>query len=327
MNRLILSSSMAGALLVASLAMPAHALSSRAWVSGKGTDASGCGPVTSPCRTPQYVLDNIIAPGGEIDILDPAGYGTVTISHAVSIVNDGVGTAGLIQTMSGLNVVTITAGTSDSITLRGLNINGSGVAHDGVLFSSGGSLQIENCVIGDVTFQGIEIATTSASNFAVTDVIASNIGSSGTGNGIYVGPSASTTGAIKRFTSTNNGTGGISLFGGNASGGTIFVSATDSVLANNIEYGAWAGSTNSGATTELTLQNVTLTGNGTSGLTVDNNGGSESVSIVVAYSTIAGNGVGAQFMGGVIYSLGNNVFYGNSVGNISGGSLTTLTPQ
>ncbi|WP_158818603.1 hypothetical protein [Methylocapsa sp. S129] len=67
----------------------------RAWVSGHGADAAGCGAPASPCRSLQYVHDNIIAAGGEIDILDPAGYGAITITKALSIVNDGVGTAGV----------------------------------------------------------------------------------------------------------------------------------------------------------------------------------------------------------------------------------------
>src|SRR5579883_2230197 len=72
----------------------------RAWVSGHGADAAGCGAPAAPCRTFQYVHDNIVAPGGEIDVLDPAGYGAITISKALSIVNDGVGAAG-VQTSTG----------------------------------------------------------------------------------------------------------------------------------------------------------------------------------------------------------------------------------
>src|SRR5579872_5435969 len=83
---------------------------SRAWVSGKGTDAAGCGAPTTPCRSLQYVHDNIIAAGGEIDILDPAGYGAVTIKKALSIVNDGVGTAGVQQSTAGLDAISISAG-------------------------------------------------------------------------------------------------------------------------------------------------------------------------------------------------------------------------
>src|SRR5579884_2819618 len=112
----------------------------RAWVSGHGTDAAGCGAPTNPCRTFQYVHDNIIAAGGEIDVLDPAGYGAVTITKAVSIVNDGVGTAG-VQAASG-NAITINAGASDLVTLRGLNIDGLGTGANGIVFNSGGSLSV-----------------------------------------------------------------------------------------------------------------------------------------------------------------------------------------
>src|SRR5450432_688710 len=88
----------------------------RAWVSGHGVDQAGCGAPVTPCRSLQYVHDNIVAAGGEIDILDPAGYGAVTITKAVSIVNDGVGTAG-VQAASG-NAVTINAGANDTVYLR-----------------------------------------------------------------------------------------------------------------------------------------------------------------------------------------------------------------
>ena len=87
------AATLAALLLVTS---PAHAgTSNRAWVSGHGTDAAGCGAPTSPCRSFQYVVNSVIAAGGEIDVLDPAGYGAVTIPFALSIINDGVGTAGV----------------------------------------------------------------------------------------------------------------------------------------------------------------------------------------------------------------------------------------
>jgi hypothetical protein len=132
-------------LLAALTASAAQAGVPRAWVSGHGTDASGCGAPTDPCRSLQYVHDNIINAGGEVDILDPAGYGTITISKAISIVNDGVGTAG-IQAVSG-NAVTINAGASDAVTLRGLNIDGLGTGQNGIVFNSGANLTVVNCII------------------------------------------------------------------------------------------------------------------------------------------------------------------------------------
>ena len=71
---------------------PSHAgTANRAWVSGHGVDAAGCGAPTAPCRSLQYVHDNVVVAGGEIDILDPGGYGAISITKAISIVNDGVG--------------------------------------------------------------------------------------------------------------------------------------------------------------------------------------------------------------------------------------------
>src|SRR5262249_14258132 len=114
-------------------AAPAQA-ASRAWVSSTGVDQPGCGPVTSPCRTPQYAHDNVVAAGGEIDFLDPGGYGTITITKGVSLINDGVGTTGMLAP-SGINAITINAGPSDAIQLRGLTIEGAGVGLNGVLFN------------------------------------------------------------------------------------------------------------------------------------------------------------------------------------------------
>ncbi len=146
----------------------------RAWVSGHGTDAAGCGSPTSPCRTFQYVHDNIIAAGGEIDVLDPAGYGAVTITKAVSIVNDGVGVAGVQQTASGQNAITINLATVSNVTLRGLTIEGGGTGADGIsvisnLPNQGGVavINILNCLIKDFAGAGVSIAPTLAGVGAV----------------------------------------------------------------------------------------------------------------------------------------------------------------
>jgi hypothetical protein len=87
-----------------------------------GTDSGAC-TRAAPCRTFALALTQTAA-GGEIDVLDPAGYGAVTINKSISIVNDGVGVAA-IGASSG-NAITITAGASDSVHLRGLTIEGKG---------------------------------------------------------------------------------------------------------------------------------------------------------------------------------------------------------
>jgi hypothetical protein len=73
----------AGALLACGLsAVPAHA-ATRTFVSGTGTDSGTCGRAT-PCRTFAFALTQTAA-GGEIDVLDAAGYGAVTITKGISI--------------------------------------------------------------------------------------------------------------------------------------------------------------------------------------------------------------------------------------------------
>src|SRR5450432_3031405 len=128
---------------------PAWAASSRIWVSGHGVDQAGCGAPTAPCRSLQYAHDHIVA-GGEIDILDPAGYGAITITKSISIVNDGVGTAG-VQATSG-NAITINAGAGDRVYLRGVSIDREdGAAIEGVLLHAGKSLPIVNSVVRNLS--------------------------------------------------------------------------------------------------------------------------------------------------------------------------------
>jgi hypothetical protein len=75
------------ATLVATVASGgAHALSNRTFVSGNGSDNSPCS-LTAPCRSVAGAIAQT-SPGGEIAVLDTAGYGAVTITQAVSIINE-----------------------------------------------------------------------------------------------------------------------------------------------------------------------------------------------------------------------------------------------
>ena len=74
--------------IVFTSSFPALALTTRTWISGKGVDQAGCGPIATPCCTLQYAHDNT-ADSGEIDVLDSAGYGSLRIGKSISIVSDG----------------------------------------------------------------------------------------------------------------------------------------------------------------------------------------------------------------------------------------------
>src|SRR6266542_6068835 len=76
----------------------ANAQASRTWVSGVGDDANPCSR-TAPCKTFAGAISKSAA-GGEIDCIDPGGFGAVTITKAMTISCEGL-TAGVL--VSGTN--------------------------------------------------------------------------------------------------------------------------------------------------------------------------------------------------------------------------------
>ena len=176
---------LAGALYLFGLStVSVLALPTRTWVSGKGLDTNPCS-LAAPCRTFAYAITQTAA-GGEIDVLDPAGYGALTINKSISIVNDGVGTAG-VQAASGAVAITINAGASDTIHLRGLTIEGGGTGAYGIQFLSGGALAIVNCAVRHFTSVGIFLLPNTTSTFSITNTFVSDNGSTG----LLISPQAS----------------------------------------------------------------------------------------------------------------------------------------
>src|SRR6185437_2849563 len=98
----------------------ANAQASRTWVSGVGDDANPCSR-TAPCKTFAGAISKTAA-GGEIDALDPAGYGAVTITKAITIDGSGGQVASVL--VSGTNGIVVQAGAKDVVILRNLRING-----------------------------------------------------------------------------------------------------------------------------------------------------------------------------------------------------------
>src|SRR5437899_1258907 len=112
------------ALALIALALPASASAqaSRTWVSGVGDDANPCSR-TAPCKTFAGAISKT-AGGGEINCLDPGGFGGVTITKSIAIkcqyTEGGV-------LVSGTNAIVINAAVTDKVTLRGLDVNGIGI--------------------------------------------------------------------------------------------------------------------------------------------------------------------------------------------------------
>src|SRR3954470_6091705 len=112
------------ALVLIALAVPtsASAQATRTWVSGVGDDANPCSR-TAPCKTFAGAISKT-ANGGEINCIDPGGFGGVTITKSLTIkchyTEGGV-------LVSGTNAIVVSAAATDKVTLKGLDINGTGV--------------------------------------------------------------------------------------------------------------------------------------------------------------------------------------------------------
>src|SRR5437868_4398557 len=120
------------------IAMSASAQATRTWVSGVGDDANPCSR-TAPCKTFAGAISKT-APGGEIDALDPAGFGGVTITKSITL--DGTGTLASIL-VSGTNGVIINAGTGDRVVLRNIQLNGIGTGTNGVNILQAGTVDLD----------------------------------------------------------------------------------------------------------------------------------------------------------------------------------------
>ena len=142
-------------LLIALISAAAQAQATRTWVSGVGDDLNPCSR-TAPCKTFAGAISKT-ASGGEIDALDPGGFGAVTITKAITI--DGTGTlAGILA--SGTTGITIKIESKDPmpVRLRGLSINGAGTGINGINVLSAGLISVEDCVINGFTANGIKVA-------------------------------------------------------------------------------------------------------------------------------------------------------------------------
>lgn len=145
-------------------AAPAYAQATRTWVSGVGDDVNPCSR-TAPCKTFAGAISKTAA-GGEINCLDPGGFGAVTITKSITI--DCSGTFGSVL-VAGTNGIIVNAAATDRVVLRGLSIQGAGTGINGIRFLAGAQLSVEQCIIAGFTTNGIDINTTSVADVYVTN--------------------------------------------------------------------------------------------------------------------------------------------------------------
>jgi len=161
---------------------PANAQATRTWVSGVGDDANPCSR-TAPCKTFAGAISKT-APNGEINVLDPGGFGGVTITKSITISSEGF-EAGVL--VSGTNGIGINAGAADQVRLIGLDIEGLGTGLDGVKVFAAGSVFIIKCRIHHFTGSGVNMNSTVANSRVVikdTEITQNSTGVTVGGNGV-----------------------------------------------------------------------------------------------------------------------------------------------
>jgi hypothetical protein len=278
-----------GFIVPALASAPAYAQATRTWVSGVGDDLSPSCSRTQPCKTFAAAIA-LTDTNGEINCIDPGGFGTLTITKSITI--DCSGTFGgiLAAAANGITInLTATPDPLKSVVLRGLSINGAGNAGQsglkGVSILSATVVTLENVVIMNFAQQGVaDTRTPPGKLFIKNSVIRNNAGV-----GIAVA----------------------------ATGGTNVVSIEHTHSINNL-YGVATGNGN-----QIKITRSVFSGNSVAGIEAD--GGAQ---IGVEHSTVNFNGTGVQANGtiwlddtevsfnqaataGTPTSFGNNRFYAN----------------
>jgi hypothetical protein len=207
-------------------AAPASAQATRTWVSGVGDDVNPCSR-TAPCKTFPGAISKT-APGGEINVLDPGGFGGVTITKSITISAEGF-EGGVLVT--GTNAIVIAAGATDTVVLKGLDIQGLGSGLTGINVVSGLQVYVLNSRIHHFVNSGINMASsTSGARLFVKD---SFIFQNGTANsnpltgGVNINGTANIGTIVDTVVDSNKN------FAVQSSGAGNVVSATRTVLNNS----------------------------------------------------------------------------------------------
>ena len=124
-------------------AAPASAQATRTWVSGVGDDANPCSR-TAPCKTFAGAISKTAA-AGEIECLDPGGFGAVTITKSITIDCEPAGQVGGVL-VSGTNGIVVAGGTQ--VQLIGIDFDGIGTGLNAVLVNgSNVNVSIIHCLM------------------------------------------------------------------------------------------------------------------------------------------------------------------------------------
>jgi len=285
----------------------AQAQATRTWVSGVGDDVNPCSR-TAPCKTFAGAISKT-ATGGEINAIDSGGFGTITITKAITI--DGAGVHASIL-FAGTNGVVINALDTSNVTLRNLSLNGAGSGVDGVRVLQAGTVAVENCVIANGTGDGIEINETSNVELFVRDTVIRNFGEDGIESFTSAGAPSFAKVVLEHSSFINNSNG----YHGRSQ---TRMTARNCVFSHNTSNGVLMESVTGGQFAVGRVWASQMTLNGSNGVQ-SGNGGNAGTSIVeLAQNQISNNNQGVLIStGGQVQTFSNNAITGNNTDGCAG---------
>lgn len=298
------------ALLFVLSSLPAAAQSNRVFVSAlTGSDANSCNNIGTPCLTFQGAV-NQVAAGGSVIVLTTGGYGAVTIDKALTI-DAPTGVIAFIHPASG-SAITVNAGTADVVILRGLSLN-VGTGH-GIVFSAGGVLQVERCVINGFSLYAINhrgpglliVKDTTIRN----SYIAINVGTELTPSGI-------SRATIERTRLKSNHFGVYAYPSTSITIRASNISGNSDLPGSGAQYGLLVESYRAGETAEMNVEDCVVAHNWTG---IGSSAGTGGTAIVrISNSTIVYNTVGLrQVASGSLISRTNNTLEANTAADTNG---------
>jgi hypothetical protein len=276
----------------------AEAQATRTWVSGVGDDANPCSR-TAPCKTFAGAISKT-ATGGEINCLDPAGYGTVTITKSITI--DCSATLGSVLSSSTFGITLNAA--NIVVNLRGLTINGAPPTLAGAIgirvlqpaVLTVENVRIQNFNAGAPNGSGISVTNSTGSvSLNVINSVITGCGTASSGAGITIAPTGT---------------------------GAVVAEISDVELGNNFRGIFYAGNGTSAGSGSLTVTNTRIFRSTDAGLTVTS--GANGVPTMLQNLRINNNANGIVLTGGgVVARLGGSeiAFNGTAVSSSGGAGL------
>jgi len=285
----------------------AQAQASRTWVSGVGDDANPCSR-TAPCKTWAGAISKTAA-CGEIDALDPGGFGAVTITKSITL--DGTGTfASILASL--VNGIVINAAATDVITIRGISINGFCNGINGINILQAKAVNVEDCVIFRFnTGNGITVNETGDLRLNVRNTVIRDNTLDGI-NTFTSSPTLKVRVSLEHVSLVGNGNGLHARSGS-------FAEARRSVFSNNITNGVFGDAAGSNSSAVF-LWECQISNNGGNGVRAGNAGNVGTSGVQIAQNQInmnVGNGV-LSSTGGAVSTFGNNSILGNGTDGCAG---------